>query len=311
MYDPELSHIIDTALARLHTVLAEAAPFMAPQIVDWMADTGQEPVEPADRFRHPDSFPMLLLPWWLEATLHPTPDSPFQADLVYSTLNGYLFIRLIDNVMDGHATVEPKLLPALGFFHTQFQIPYQPYFERCHPFWTFFQSIWFASADATVRDASLAEVDSAQFAQIAAHKTCAVKIPLAAVCYYCSRPDLITPWSQFADLFGCWHQMLNDLFDWHRDMEHRTNTYFLTEARRRKRSAESVAGWVIREGFEWGVDTLQSWMDELRALADTLGSPALVAYLDSREALLFERKEQVSAGFQSLMNLAAALQHTS
>ena len=308
MYDPELSHIIDEAVARLYASMTEAAPFMAPQVFAWMRDAGREIVEPAERFKHPDSFPMLLLPWWLEGTLQPRPDPAFQADLVYSTLNGYLFIRLIDNVMDGHATVEPRLLPALGFFHTQFQAPYQRHFQAEHPFWAFFASTWFASAEATVRDAGLAELDRELFVQVAAQKTCAAKIPLAAVCYRFARPHLLAPWSQFVDRFGCWHQMLNDLFDWRRDLEHRTQTYFLSEADRRKGPGESVAGWVIREGFEWGIELLQTWMAELKALAHTLDSSALTAYLATREAMLLERKELVSAGLPSLLNLAATLQ---
>jgi len=68
--------------------------------------------QPEEYFKHPRSFPILLLPWWLEKTLHPCPDAAFQLDLVRSTINGYYYIRLIDNLMDGHATVELKLLPA-------------------------------------------------------------------------------------------------------------------------------------------------------------------------------------------------------
>jgi hypothetical protein len=308
MYDPELSRIIDAAFARLYASMAEAAPFMAPQVFAWMRDVGSDIVEPADRFKHPDSFPMLLLPWWLEGTLRPAPDPSFQEDLVFSTLNGYLFIRLIDNVMDGHATVEPRLLPALGFFHTQFQAPYQRYFGCGHPFWTFFRGVWFASADVTVRDASLADIDGEQFVRAAAHKTCAARIPLAAVCYRLGRPDLIAPWSQFVDLFGCWHQMLNDLFDWRRDMEHRTQTYFLSEAARRRDPAEPVAEWVMREGFDWGMGALQGWMAELQALAAGLGSPPLAAYLATRQAMLLERREKVAAGLQAMSDLAAVLQ---
>jgi hypothetical protein len=308
MYDPTLSHIIDAAFARLYAGMAEAAPFMAPQVSAWMRDAGRETVEPAERFKHPDSFPMLLLPWWLEGTLRPTPDPSFQEDLVFSTLNGYLFIRLIDNVMDGHTTVEPRLLPALGLFHTHFQAPYQRYFGPEHPFWAFFKAVWFTSADITIRDAGSTEIDGELFVQVAAQKTCAVKIPLAAVCYHLERPDLLAPWSQLTDLFGCWHQMLNDLFDWRRDMEHQTPTYFLAEAARRRGPAESVAEWVIREGFGWGMGLLHAWMAEIETLAAGLGSPDLAAYLNARQAMLLERKAKVDAGLQGMRRLVAALQ---
>jgi hypothetical protein len=294
-------------MARLRAEMDEAAPFMAPKVAAWMADAGQARVESAERFKHPDSYPMLLLPWWLESGLRPAPDLAFQADLVYSTLNGYLFIRMIDNVMDGHATVEPGLLPALGFFHTEFQAPYQRYFPHGHRFWAFFRQVWFASADVTVRDAALAEIDRETFVEVAARKTCAVQIPLAAVGYHLARPDLIGPWSRFAELFGCWHQMLNDLFDWRRDMAHGTQTYFLCEAGRRQAPGESVAGWVVREGFDWGLEILHAWMAELEVLAGSLGRPALAAYLDSRNTMLRERTRQIGAGLQNMRALAAAL----
>ncbi|NLF13346.1 MAG: hypothetical protein GX597_16300 [Anaerolineaceae bacterium] len=307
MYDPELSRIVDAALARLHAGMAEAAPFMAPRVAAWMRDAGRERVEPAERFKHPESFPMLLLPWWLESALRPAPDPSFQEDLVFSTLNGYLFIRLIDNVMDGHSTVEPGLLPALALFHTGFEAPYHRTFEPGHAFWPIFRSVWFASADATVEDASSTHIGHEAFVRVAARKTCAVKIPLAAVCYRCGRPDLMAPWWQFVDVFGCWHQMLNDLFDWRRDMEHETRTYFLSEAGRQRNPGESVAGWVMREGFCWGMGRLHGWMAELQALAATLGSPALATYLQRRRAMLLERQETVEAGFRAMAALADAL----
>src|SRR6185369_11102253 len=120
-------------------------------------------------------FPLLRLPWWLEKTLRPQPVLTFQADLVYSSMNGYYYIRLLDNVMDGHATVEHRLLPAAGFFHSQFQISYQPYFGSAHPFWNFFKQTWFQSAEVTLRDAALVDVDLPHFRQIASQKVCAGK----------------------------------------------------------------------------------------------------------------------------------------
>jgi hypothetical protein len=49
MYELELNHIIDTAFSRLYADMAEAAPFMAPQVVAWMRDAGRETVDPAER----------------------------------------------------------------------------------------------------------------------------------------------------------------------------------------------------------------------------------------------------------------------
>ena len=95
MYDQELSRIIDAALARIQADMVQAAPSMAQQVSSWMRELGNG--SPQSYFKHPLGFPMLLLPWWVEKTLHASPETAFQADLVYSTINGYYHIRLIDN----------------------------------------------------------------------------------------------------------------------------------------------------------------------------------------------------------------------
>ena len=159
-------------------------------VPNWMNAMHQE--GPANYFKHTLSFPMLLLPWWAEKTIRPRPDTAFQADIVHSTINGYYFIRLIDNLMDGHATVEMDLLPALGYFHTQFQAAYQWHFEHDHPFWEFFKTAWFHSAAVTMKDSSLTDLDQDQFVQVAARKTYAARIPLAAVCYKCSAARAVS-----------------------------------------------------------------------------------------------------------------------
>jgi hypothetical protein len=177
-----LSQIIRQAVLRLQSDLGRAAPVMAGQVAGWigrLAGGGR----PEDYFQHPLAFPALLLPWWLEESFRPEMDLSFQAGLAYSTINGYYYVSLIDNLVDGEATEELSLLPALGFFHTQFQGAYQAYFSGDHPFWQLFQDAWFFAAEAVVKDAGLAEIDLAQFWETAAQKVSAVRIPLAAVCY--------------------------------------------------------------------------------------------------------------------------------
>jgi hypothetical protein len=143
--------------------------------------------------------------------------------------------------------------------------------------------------------------------QVAAQKVCAAKIPVVAVCYRNERPDLMGTWFQVVDLLGCWHQMLNDLLDWHKDMSYHNQTFFLSEAARRKAADEPVNAWVIREGFAWGCDTLHGWMAELKEMAQHLQSPDLLAYLEVRAATFSERQAQVRAGFQNMARLLAVL----
>jgi hypothetical protein len=299
MYHPSLSQALTAAMSRLRIDLEQWAPAMAGPLLAWieaLAGTAR----PEAYFKHPVAFPSLLLPWWLDESIRPEPDLAFQTDLVYSTINGYYFIRLIDNLMDRQATVELDLLPAAGFFHTQFQLVYHAYFEYDHPFWHDFRRYWFESAEAAMRDAQLVELDEAQFRQVAARKVCAGKIPLAAVCCRAERLDLIEPWFHFFDRLGAWHQLFNDLFDWHTDLAGRHQTYFLSEANRRKQAGEPVAAWVIREGFEWGVETLQTWLAELKDLAASLDNPNLVAYLNRREAMLLKQNADVAEGLRHL-----------
>ena len=303
MYDPNLSQIITQVISRLQVDMAQSAPFMAQNVSQWLTQLAGQ-AQPEDYFKHPLAFPALLLPWWAEQSLGQQPDIAFQSDLAYSTINGYYYIRLIDNLMDGHATVELKLLPALSFFHTQFQGAYQPYFTASHPFWAFFTTTWFHSGNAAMQDAALIDIDAPQFEQIAAQKICAAKIPLAAVCYHYERPDLLEPWTNVVDLLGCWHQMHNDLFDWHRDEARQSCTYFLSEARRRRNPDEPLAAWVAREGFAWAVEKLQTWLQILQERARDLQSPALVTYLDSRKTMLNEQQANIAPGLQSLAKLA-------
>lgn len=304
MYEPALSRLISAAVSRLQADAAQAAPFLGQQITGWIRQLAGSR-EPEDYFKHPLAFPALLLPWWLEKSWTDAPDPSMQADLAYSTINGYYYIRLIDNLMDGHATVETGLLPALSFFHTRFQFIYQTYFQAGHPFWNYFQTVWFESAEAALKDASLARIEAAQFEQIAARKVCAARIPLAALCYRSGRTDLIEPWSRFVDLLGCWHQMLNDLLGWHRDLTRQTNTYFLSEAERRRRPDEPVAGWVTREGFSWALAQLENWMTALQQTTLELGSPELVNYLELRQAMLLKQQADVAAGLQHLAAIVA------
>lgn len=282
--------------------MERAAPFMAGQVAAWAQRLAGGP-QPADYFTHPIAFPMLLLPWWLEQTLRDPPDRDLQADLAASTISGYYFIRLLDNVMDEGAEVERKLLPAAGFFHTQFQSPYQRYFAAAHPFWELFRRVWFHAADSTIRDAALTNIDRDTFITVAAQKVSAARIPLAAVCYRYERPELIAEWSRLVDLLGAWHQMFNDLLGWHKDLAHGAHTYLLSEAERQRAPGETVAAWVLREGFAWAMAALEGWMAELRALAAGLGSPALERYLDGRAGQLRARYEESRAGLRSAARL--------
>ena len=301
-YDSVLGHTLDVVVARICEEVQRSMPLAGAEVLAWMRQLAGGD-EPAAYFHHLRGSPMFLFPWYLEKHIQPDPDPVLQFDLVYSTVNGYYWVRLIDNLMDEQSTNEKELLPALGFFHTEFQRPYQKYFQEGHPFWDFFAATWFHSADVTMKDSRTMDLDRQQFIQVAAQKICAIKIPLAAVCYVHSRPDLITAWTSFVDVFGCWHQMSNDLFHWHEDFSIGTPSYFLAEATRQKQAEESVHDWVTREGFAWGSGALDAWMQELQLRATELQSRDLSDYLTFRDELLHRDVEET----QEALHLAANL----
>jgi hypothetical protein len=299
-----ISSLIDQATLRIFAEMRQHGPVMAQKAEQWLKSLAGSN-RPGDYFQHPLAFPMLLLPWWMEQTLHPEPDPAFQANLIYSSINGYYFIRMIDNVMDGHSTVEQKLLPMLGFFHLQAQAVYQRYFGPEHPFWTVFKALSVQSAENSIRESGLVEIDLAEFRTIAGRKVVAGKIPLAAVSHRYRQPHVYEVWQEFYDKLGRWHQLYNDLFGWIKDLRNQTPSYFLSTGRRRKYPEQSLAAWVIHEGFAWGVTTLATWLGELQQEAESMQSEALIAYLQARQQLMEDQATRVVRTFDQLDRLLA------
>jgi hypothetical protein len=206
--------------------------------------------------------------------------------------------------MDGHGTIELKILPATAFFHTEFQATYQKYFEAAHPFWEVFRSAWFSASDAVTHEFSLDRIGEAEFERVTVSKLAGARIPLAAVGFRYGTGQTLQRWENFALALARWSQMEDDLFDWHDDLHHGKTSYFLTEANRR-RGSDTVEAWVIREGFQQGVQILQWELSALRDLARPLNSPDVVSYLDLRKTILESQKIRIDEAFQVLRAVAA------
>lgn len=286
MSDSRLTPIAEISALRLHREMEELAPFLAARLSAWIEEMfGMTPL--ADRFLHLSAFPILSLPWWVEESFS-SPDQERQEALALSSMAGYLFIRLIDNVMDGDGPGDRRLLPVLAPLSTIFVRPYQEWFPPTHPFWPYFHRVWAGTADFTARDAHLAEIDLETFHRISAQKTGAAKIPAAAVCHLHDRLDRLHVWEAFIETFGRFHQLYNDLNSWCRDVRTGTATFLLSEAGRRRRSDEQVADWLLRDGLDWAMTTLRGSITELLRLAPLLESPGLTVYVDARREA-FER----------------------
>jgi hypothetical protein len=304
LHDDQLQKLVSDACARIQNELNCRAPFLGKQVRGWMAQlstTGKAP----DYFLQPRMFPLLRLPLWAAKSFTAEPDDQFLADVIYSTVNGYYYIRLLDNLMDGHGTIELKILPATAFFHTEFQATYQKYFEAAHPFWEVFRSAWFSASDAVTHEFSLDRIGEAEFERVTVSKLAGARIPLAAVGFRYGTGQTLQRWENFALALARWSQMEDDLFDWHDDLRHGKTSYFLTEANRRK-GFDTVDAWVIREGFQQGLETLQRELSALRDLARPLNSPAVARYLDLRVSMLEGQKTRIGEAFQVLEAVANA-----
>lgn len=262
---------------------------------------------PDEVFTRADAFPLLLLPWWLESSVRP-PDVSLQRELATSSISGYLYIRLMDNLMDGDAPADASMLPSLSLLHTQFTEPFRKWFGHPHPFWEEFQGIWFETAEVTLRDAMFDSIDRQQFETISARKTGAAKIPVAATAYTLDRSDLLPEWYRFIERFGCWHQMVNDLFGFHKDLRNGNTTYLLSEGRRVGGSTELIESWFYRKGFNWAIQQLDGWMDELRAIGAGIGSAEVLSYLDARHTSLHDQAARVRSGLEALAEIGRVVE---
>jgi hypothetical protein len=295
MYPPDLHAVILGASDRLYARFDALPPYLASRSRKWL-DTFTKGHRLEVAVEAPLSFPLVLVPWWAEEALTGGHDPGFQAELVYSAVAMYLFIRLLDDVMDDDGTADPQLLPLAGVLHQEMQSAFAAMFPPESPFWAHFQKLWDASAAVTVWDADALTISEDEFLRMAGLKCLAAGIQAGAVCLRAGRPEAVVPWQTLVEALSTWHQFGHDLFDWKKDEESGITTFFLCEAQRRRHPEETLDGWVFREGFAWGQEYLGALTRRLRQVADPLGSPGLDGYLDHREALQNQRFEELEKG---------------
>ena len=312
MDNPNLSARVAAAIDRMVSTLQLQAPFLGREVVRWIEAISPDR-DPGGHLTHLRMFPVLQLPEWIVQTLSIPPDAPFQQSLMDSSVNGYYYIRLIDDVTDGDRRRDLALgiLPAAGYFCSQFQLPYQECFPPHHKFWSVFTHLWAASCESAAHDAQLSSVSWPDFERISSRKYSAAGIPSAAACFHYGRPDLIDAWLQFTDDLARWSQMLDDTIDWHSDRSGGRATYFISEGERRKRAGESLDQWVAREGFVWAFSLLEKWLENLHRQAACLGSRGLQTYLAEREVWFRQQKSTLLQGFAEISRLAAILNEAS
>jgi len=265
--------------------------------------------KPAAHFLGVRMFPILALPDFVLESLTVAPEAGFHRSLLSSTVHGYYYIRLIDDIVDGDRDLEleRKILPVAGYFLSEFQLGYQQYFSAEHEFWQVFRRLWTASAASSAEDAMQRAIDFTEFERVSSRKFSAAGIPVAATCLYYGRADLVPAWLDLVDGLGRWSQMVDDILDWHQDRRVGRATYFLTEAERQRRREESPDEWILREGLDWAFDLLNEWMNRLQESAAKLASPGLMEYLAGRKSWAAEQHATLRNGLAELSRLAGIL----
>jgi hypothetical protein len=301
--DSALVTLVEQAMDRLRARAASLLPHTAGPLLQWF--DGICLGSPVRYFMHPQAFPTLLLPWWLDGSIGGQPDLSFHGDLVYSSVCGYYAIRLIDDVMDEGSVSARQLLPMAGFLHIEFQSAYGRHFPAGSRFWEVFEGEWALSAEASTRDAEDVDVDWFRFCEVTARKVCAARIPMTAVCVRGGQSGIPKNWRFFFDHLSRWHQFSNDMGDWQRDRAAGRWTYFLSEGRRRDFGDDSLT-WFTRQGFSWGLATLREWMVNMRNLLPGLGNSRVAEYLTRRDAELSEFAERVHPGLATITRVLEA-----
>lgn len=296
MSDPKSGIAVAAAIARLENRL-DKLPAIRASCLPWV-----ERIAP--RLNLGGFFPIFEIPRWVQHVLSGEVDESLDSELTYSTLNGYLFIRLIDDVMDEQNPGARSSLLALGLFDLEFQRIYRYWFDADHPFWTAFDQEWITSLELTAQDAETFIDTPEAFELIAAKKLSAIRIPVTAVCHKLGNADAISSWLQFCDLFSRFHQFADDLTDWHNDFHAGRNSWLLAEAQKNRRSGESVSSWILREGQDWALGTLDEWSGELVETCRKIGSPQAEKHVESFNRNMQQKWEEMKPVFRRLVALA-------
>jgi hypothetical protein len=266
------------AEARLRRRLTRHAPYLAKWHREWLR-TLCESGAFEDLFGHPMMYPTVRLPAWHAESIDAPIDEEWHAALTYSTVCGYLAIRLTDNAMDDANAHELRHLPLAGLLYLEFQHTYSAWFEPSHPFWDHFRQIWTRTADATVRDACGETCDAASYAAIGARKTLASRIPLMAAALRADDLPGYRRWSRILDRFDAWAQRVDDLCDWRRDLVAGRQSFLLAKARRES-GAASVTSWLLQpHGVEEEARRLRRAITVMRRAAANIRSTGFATYL--------------------------------
>jgi hypothetical protein len=302
LHDEAFGRIVDAAADRLTGILTRETPALGARVIPWLASLSRTG-KLADYFLHPRRFPMLLLPWWAVEGTRSRQDLRFHEDVARSTMAGYCYIRLLDDLMDRRGTPGLDLLPSAGVFHLEFQSAYQEHFSPDSPFWTVFRTRWLTAADSTVAGSKAAagELEGRAEATLGP-----VLIPIAAACFHAGVPERFEAWRPAVLELARLEQFIDDVFDWQDDDARGQPNLVLAEAARRARMGETTLAWVIREGYGWALDTARARAAAAMVSVQRLGNQGLSSFVAARADLIGEIASDTAPGLAQLAGLAKA-----
>lgn len=297
--DVRVAEAVGSQWEALSDDLRRMAPILAVALDSWAPRVMGDP--PWSAFLRLESYPLVHLPIWAAPSL----PGPALGHITRSTLAGYLYVRLTDNVIDADSDAgEIDLLPLGAYLHTEFQHGYQHLFGFDSVFWEIFRSAWTQANEAALADRQGTHPDLDRFESATARKTMGAIIPVAAALHAVGEESRLLGWRSFVTTFGRFHQLENDLFGWRKDHRHGNPNLLLGES---LRSGTNPDTWFLDGGFAWAADLLLRYADRVVADATVLASPALIAYLQVRFEALRTNLDSLKAGIVETGRLARLL----
>ncbi len=291
--------VLEAALERLGARLSQTRALQA-LVTPWLQSN-------RDRIHHPGFVPIFALPRWVQEALSGQVVEQWDDELTYSTLCGYLFIRLVDDIVDEQNDAAPRAALALGILDYEFQRPYRELFGVGHEFWRRFERDWAWSLDMTAEDLAARITDREHFERVAAGKLGATRIPVAAACQLAGRDDAVGQWLELCDAISRLYQFADDLTDWQSDFAAGRNSWLLSEAEARRDAGETLSAWMLQSGYDWAFQRLDEWAEEATAAAETVGSVAAQVHVSAFKQGLIRKLEELRPTLSRLAALAAAL----
>lgn len=299
MSESATDRVLELALQRLDDCLAKA-PSLRALVRPWLRMHGA-------RIHHAGFVPIFELPRWAQISVRGSVDADRDAELTYSTLCGYLFIRLIDDIVDDQNESARLGALALGVFDYEFLRAYRSFFSDDHAFWQQFEQHWRWSLDMTAEDVAADVTNREQFKQVAAGKLGAVRIPVTAACLLADRNDAVDAWLTLCDAVSRLYQFADDITDWQADLAAGRNSWLLSEADSQRACNESISAWMLRSGYTWSFARLDEWTAEAVAAANTVESAEAREHVTSFRDAMHRKLRELEPALAKLADLASAL----